>query len=798
MNAAKLVIAGEEMDLKRGLSFGLNYSVDDVRKIEKKNSNYSKTLTLVGSPVVNKLMGGLFDVNADFTFFNPNSRTDAKIVVNSSTVIDGTLQLKSIDIIDRDNTNNTTIEYKCSIVSKSVDFMAVIKGKMLDELDLSTHNHLYTDPNIRATWDGSKDYVYPLFWNNLNNNGGSNNYFIEDFLPSIFYKTYLLKIAEEAGYTLGGSLMDETTEEGLTFSKEIIPYSGIVPVLPAAEYTRRKFKASPLAYTQFSTGSFTSVQQGGQNNQTSFDGGLLKIFNDTGGSNFDNSGVWDNVTNTYKVDAKGSYSINMQVDVRMNFNSNGIEAFQNGFKRPTGSTAITQWNPNTKEKPYRITFRLTKNGVVMQGLGSDVIYMSSATGSDSSFNAANSYTVESDKIITLSASRLNLSVGDVIAITYSIEVLSSTEFSVYTPTYEATRTNLTGLVTVPIDWTCTAKTNTSFIYNTCTPLVLAVNDEVSLNSYIPAKLKQDDLFKDLLKRKGCYFSTDIDDPYKIILDTRDSYYSKGETLDWSHLRDTTKKDSIKFLSELQNEEVLFTYKQGNDFYSTSYEEAADQIYGEKRIAFQNDFARGEKKIESLFSSSPLISNATTTGAAIVSAWNVDPSKNKGFTVMYYHGVIPTVSGRTWNMYFDVVGSGNFSPHVIYPYAGHLDNPLTPSYDLNFGETAYPNYIGKLNSTNATLYNRYLRNYMSQINKGRLVTTYFKLDEVVIDKIRKGLNARIWAGDSYYLINKIVDYDPINDKLTKVELLKMPDGVPFLGRTGSFDDADDENPDNPDS
>ena len=81
MNTAKLVIAGQEMDLKKGLGFGINYSIDDVRKIEKKNSNYSKTITLVGSREVNKLMGGLFDINADFTFFNPNKKTEAKIIV---------------------------------------------------------------------------------------------------------------------------------------------------------------------------------------------------------------------------------------------------------------------------------------------------------------------------------------------------------------------------------------------------------------------------------------------------------------------------------------------------------------------------------------------------------------------------------------------------------------------------------------------------------------------------------------------------------------------------------------------
>ena len=83
---SKVVIEalGQELDLAKGIGFGLNYSIDDVKKIESKNSNYSKTITLAGSKNNNKFLGGLFDINSDFTFFNPNFNANSFKSINNS------------------------------------------------------------------------------------------------------------------------------------------------------------------------------------------------------------------------------------------------------------------------------------------------------------------------------------------------------------------------------------------------------------------------------------------------------------------------------------------------------------------------------------------------------------------------------------------------------------------------------------------------------------------------------------------------------------------------------------------
>ncbi len=81
-----------ELEISKDISFGLQYSIDDLKDISKKNSAYSKTITLPGTKNNNFLLGNLFDINADFSVFNPNFKTRARIVIDSTTVIDGFLQ----------------------------------------------------------------------------------------------------------------------------------------------------------------------------------------------------------------------------------------------------------------------------------------------------------------------------------------------------------------------------------------------------------------------------------------------------------------------------------------------------------------------------------------------------------------------------------------------------------------------------------------------------------------------------------------------------------------------------------
>ena len=285
----KIVLTTAEIDLAKEIGFGLNYSIDDIRNIEKKNTNYSKTITLAGTDNNNKILGGLFDVNSDFTFFNPNLKTPAKIVVNSETVIDGFLQLKSIETKDK-------IVYKCVINSNAVDFFSDIKDKKLSELDLSSYDHTYDKTNIENSWTNTRGYVYPLMFKD------DLDYLTTDFKPAIFHKEYLKRIALEAGYSLGGSLMDETTEEGGHYAKEVIPYNGKDVTISDAELERRLFKVGQdLAITTL----------------------RLEVLDN---EIFDNGNVYSGYK--YTIDTNGTYSVKFNFNGQIRFSSPGVDAYK--------------------------------------------------------------------------------------------------------------------------------------------------------------------------------------------------------------------------------------------------------------------------------------------------------------------------------------------------------------------------------------------------------------------------------------------------------------------------------------
>ena len=163
--------------------------------------------------------------------------------------------------------------------------------------------------------------------------------------------------------------------------------------------------------------------------------------------------------------------------------------------------------------------------------------------------------------------------------------------------------------------------------------------------------------------------------------------------------------------------------------------------------------------------------------------NIDSADGKRIPALLYWGELVDVKDSlgvastfdiTWGDTTLITDSRS-----TYPYAGHYDDPYTPTLDIHYGEVTYEYYGILLNSlTNNNLFNNYWRKYIEQITSGKLITSYFDLNEFDIHDIKDNLNSRIFIKDSYYVINKISDYKPLEEGLTKVELLQIKVGSTF--------------------
>jgi len=114
--------------------------------------------------------------------------------------------------------------------------------------------------------------------------------------------------------------------------------------------------------------------------------------------------------------------------------------------------------------------------------------------------------------------------------------------------------------------------------------------------------------------------------------------------------------------------------------------------------------------------------------------------------------------------------------TTYPYVGHFDNPLTPTFDINFATCAFY-YYSPLSLTDNNLYNRYWRRTMGQINNGKMLSAFFNLKENDIQALE--LNDKIRIDNSWWNINRVIDYNANGNQLTQVELISIDNEVDFM-------------------
>jgi hypothetical protein len=117
----------------------------------------------------------------------------------------------------------------------------------------------------------------------------------------------------------------------------------------------------------------------------------------------------------------------------------------------------------------------------------------------------------------------------------------------------------------------------------------------------------------------------------------------------------------------------------------------------------------------------------------------------------------------------------------------MDDAITPTLDINFGllkEVYYdPAFNAAMSDNN--LYNVYWKDEMDEIvdKNSSIVTGWFHLTAKDISLV----NFRhIYRFDfQNFRLNKIYDYNPLQDGLTKCEFIKIKTTVPFTSSTGSM-------------
>ena len=311
------------------------------------------------------------------------------------------------------------------------------------------------------------------------------------------------------------------------------------------------------------------------------------------------------------------------------------------------------------------------------------------------------------------------------------------------------------------------------------------NDPVNMNQAAPGMSAQE--FITSINRMFNLYWVPTGKDREFSIEPKDDIYNgaKDKIYDWTESINRDENMSIEPLFNLVGNKYKWTYTEDGDYLNKRYEDANKSVYGTREIVIENDFLDDNPEIKTGFSATPLFSPPFNSDISLSAIVAQDNSKFKRYVpkprILYWGGMKPykAAFGDNREIWIDAFGTDNkstgawiyksFGPDKYeFPYAGHLDDPYTPQFDLNYGlcDEYYFNYQ---RLTDNNLYNRYWRSTAEEIlsPSQHLLTATINLSSTEVAAI--DMRATIQVDNIYYRINKLT-YNPITE-IGEVELFK---------------------------
>jgi hypothetical protein len=754
MITTRLEIGGENYAIVNNIPISTNFVQADLREPDKRNASFTKTITLYGNNKLNKLFENIFEANIDLQSFNPNLKETAKYFVDETQVLTGALQLLKIT-----KTPDNNIVYECSIIGNEGNLFVDIGDKYLEELDFSEYNHDYTRANQIASWTNNckvsgvstnvgmgKGYYYGFVQRGLGTNSDS-VFSVKEFFPQLFVREYLEKIFAQGGYTWDSDFLDSTEFKSIL----------VEPNINVLEMSQ-----SQLDGSNFYGGLTTDVNVTPIPNNNPFVN--IVNFNDDFTAPFFDLGSQINGTsvtlaNTGYYNLASSLKFKLRVthtDTAVTYAKVYLLSLKNTIEKSVngGST----WTPMVNNENFNIAYTIPVNTDI-------IITVEVATG-EMLLNAGNIFRVKAQ------ASRSFY--NPLVTYLQGIEYFNASNVQVGVDDDPA------GTFLVELD---SGATGSSF-YGIITAKQTVEGNPLEVNQALPKQIKQKDFVKSVMQAFNLYLDFDKNDPKKIIIESYNDYFNFGASVDWANKIDLEKPVDINPISMVDGKRYIFRYKEDKDYYNQKYLNKYAETFGTRRIDITNDFKKEDKINELIFSPTPNVANYTLS----IAVPKIYKEQNGGNIVpnirMLYAGGVKN-TGATWTYKQSGLADQTMT---TYGYCGHTDDPITPTKDLNFGvlQEPYYTYVAAKFTTN-NLYNRYHKNFILNVTSknSKVMTAYLWLSPLDIKTF--SFRKKYFIDNAYYIVNKIIDYNPYETQSTKVELIKILNTDLFTPTTEFFYD-----------
>jgi hypothetical protein len=714
------------LDVKEGTVFPLNFAVGDIRDLTKRSGAFSKTITLVGSKNNHELLNHYYDVNISAGTFDINALTKCSVIQNNVPIMeDALLQLLSVNKNQQTDAYEQAVEYEVLIKDTRVEFFTAIANKELTDLDFTDLNHTFSAADIVATFNNTitDGFKYVLPYDT------DNLYNVRQMKPAIYAKTYFDRIFATAGFQYEWSDLASAR-----FDKLLIPYNGDSNTFDTADYL-----------VEATNGAFevvTSTQSSGSEDNVI---GWTEL-TDVQGSFNPTTGVYTIPITTNGASGEG-YTMEYEVNYDLILDNTTASDVTNTAQNWTGGSFImAQFGTYQGQLSYITPQQyLPFNSTLAPG---------------------QNVLVSGTKNATLPITNTSGAANFLIAGT-SFEIMMG-NYNSYTSWFDVT-------TSAPAAVNIVFKVNSLRVRILPTANIQVIGGILDINQYVPLKIKQSDYIKSIFQMYNLYADTDTDQPNKLILRHRDEYYDSGAEKDWTQKLMKDREQNLIFLPDLSSKKLKLTYKADNDSPNVVYTQMTDEIYGQLEYTFDNEYVRDTETKELIFSPTPVV--ATSFDAYVPSLNGEAPKTN--IRILYDGG---EQTCGSWDLI--EYGTTGELGLTVYPMLGHFDDALTPTFDINFATCDYYYYTPSTLTAN-TLYNLYWRRTVNQINVGKMLVAYFHLNEADIQTLK--LNDKIRIDNSWWNINKVIDYDANAEVPTKVELISIDteiDLAPFVTNPGA--------------
>jgi hypothetical protein len=718
----EIIVEQQRLDLFEDLGAELNYAIDDIKDFSARNTNYSKTINVPGNANNNKIFGHIYnftsgnirttDINGNTinvnNNFDPTRQANCQIFVNKIQVFKGVLRLLEITI------QNGVIEYQCVVFGELGGFASAIGNKLLEDMtDFNQYNQAWNETNVANSWSASGvasgiGIVYPLIDYGLCRHPANNSG--HDWHLNAFRPAF--------------------------FVHEIIDR-----IIINSDYT----------YTSafFDTPFFKSlIIPNNKANLEQLTKDLLLVYGNNALSNGTSAGASD------------SLAFNTITNL-VNFTK---DATNKAFTFAGSGSALG------KVRLYG-QISLSRPGTFLIS-----VYQSATLLYEENFTTDTDYQIFN---IDWLMSTL-LGVGDVITVNANF-----TAFEDY----------------VNLD----PNLFLEFVADYAQSANAIRNSNLVMGHLLPKGIQQKDFFASICRMFNLYVYEDPKITTHLLIEPYIEFYRRGagflkvndvgelllhgetgdatgllllsdpiaDSIDWSNKVDYSKEISIKPMSELNSRYYDYVYTEDDDYYNEIYFKKYNESYGDRKEDTGFQFAEDRTEVKVIFSSSIITkdSNDTKLRANLFKATSgVQERKDNNIRIMLFKKATTT----SWAIRQESsTGEGNLTTGLTnFGYAGHLDDPIEPTLDINFG---VPNevYFSLSNSyPTANLFNAWWDEYLAEIiNKdSKLLTCYLYL--TIQDIYSLDFAQLIYIDGALWRLNKVIDFNPNISQTTKCELLRV--------------------------